>query len=126
MHGPRWGLAIAGALSVLLALWQIQAAAQGLEVAVLPSTVPPITIVTPAHAAAGSRPLMAGGYTSASGVQGIKAHCDLVVAKNGQTLEVIGGNVRNSVSKASLELDTNGRLQSIPRRPWFVILQNRL
>lgn len=75
---------------------------------------------------AGSRPLMAGGYTSALGVEGIKTHCDLVVAKNGKTLEVIGGNVRNSVSKASLELDANGRLQSIPRRPWFVILQNRL
>jgi hypothetical protein len=75
---------------------------------------------------AGSRPLMSGGYTTANGVNGIKAHCDLVVEKNGKTLEVIGGNVRNSVSRSTLELDGQGRLKSIPRRPWFLILENRL
>lgn len=75
---------------------------------------------------AGSRPPMAGGYTSAVGVTGIKAHCDLVVEKNGNTLEVIGGNVRNSVSRSTLELDGKGRLQAVPRRPWFLVLENRL
>jgi hypothetical protein len=74
----------------------------------------------------GSRPLTSAGYTSAGGVDGIKAHCDLVVAKNGNSLEVIGGNVRNSVSRSTLELDAQGRLQAIPRRPWFLILENRL
>lgn len=55
-----------------------------------------------------------------------QTHCDLVVAKAGRSLEVIGGNVRNSVSRTILELDASGRLQPEPRRAWFVILQNRL
>ncbi len=49
-----------------------------------------------------------------------------MVGKQGQTLEVIGGNVRNSVSKSTLELDGEGHLRAMPRRPWFLILQNRL
>lgn len=53
-------------------------------------------------------------------------HCDLVVQKTDTVLEAIGGNVRNSVSRSTLELDGDGRLQVIPRRPWFLILQNRL
>ena len=38
----------------------------------------------------------------------------------------IGGNVRNSVSRTTLELDGQGRLQPVPRRPWFLIMENRL
>jgi hypothetical protein len=30
------------------------------------------------------------------------------------------------VSKSVLELDGAGRLQAVPRRTWFVVLQNRL
>lgn len=74
----------------------------------------------------GSRPSSTGGYTSARGLSGRPTHCDLVVGKSGRTLEVIGGNVRNSVSKVTLELDGSGRLQRVPRRPWFLILENRL
>ena len=66
------------------------------------------------------------GYASARGLRGTPAHCDLVVRKDRKTLEVIGGNVRNSVSKVTLELDGNGHLQAVPRRPWFLILENRL
>jgi len=66
------------------------------------------------------------GYTSTSMLQDVSAHCDLVVGKTGQTLEVIGGNVRNSVSKTSLELDSQGHLQPTHKRPWFLIMQNRL
>jgi hypothetical protein len=69
---------------------------------------------------------MVGGYTSPSMLKGTSTHCDLVIARQGQSLEAIGGNVRNSVSRISVELDANGRLQSVPRRPWFIILQNRL
>ena len=58
--------------------------------------------------AARSRPATYDGYTSAWALEGASTHCDLVVAKNGQTLEVIGGNVRNSVSKSTLELDGTG------------------
>ncbi len=73
-----------------------------------------------------SRIVTIGGYTTASMLYGVSAHCDLVVAKTGRTLEVIGGNVRNSVSRSSLELDAQGRLQRLSRRPWFLILDNRL
>jgi hypothetical protein len=72
------------------------------------------------------RPVVLDGYTSPDALKGANTHCDLVVGKDGQTLEVIGGNVRNSVSKSTLELDSDGHLQAVPRRPWFVILQNRL
>nr|WP_295608797.1 hypothetical protein [uncultured Lamprocystis sp.] len=41
-------------------------------------------------------------------------------------MDVIGGNVRNSVSKTTLELDSQGRLQPVRRRPWFLIMENRL
>jgi hypothetical protein len=66
------------------------------------------------------------GYTSALQIEGAETHCDLVVAKQGRSLEVIGGNVRNSVSKSILELDARGRLQPVPRRPWFLIIETRL
>jgi hypothetical protein len=65
-------------------------------------------------------------YASAWSLRSANAHCDLVVDKKDGTLETIGGNVRNSVSKVTLELDGNGRLQPVPRRPWFLILENRL
>lgn len=73
-----------------------------------------------------SHPVGSDGYTSAWMLRGSNTHCDLVVAKSGQTLEAIGGNVRNSVSKTTLELDSGGRLQPLSRRPWFLILENRL
>jgi hypothetical protein len=66
------------------------------------------------------------GYTSTLQIEGAETHCDLVVAKQGRSLEVIGGNVRNSVSKSILELDGRGRLQPVPRRPWFLIIETRL
>ncbi len=73
-----------------------------------------------------SRPDAINGYTSAWMLNGASAHCDLVVAKTPRTLEAIGGNVRNSVSRSILELDGQGRLQPVPRRPWFLIMENRL
>ena len=55
-----------------------------------------------------------------------KLHCDIVVERQGNQLTAIGGNVRNSVSKTQINLNRNGLLQPSERRPWFVILQNRL
>lgn len=55
-----------------------------------------------------------------------KLHCDIVAEINGQTLQAIGGNVRNSVSKTILTLDPKGYLQHTPHRPWFLIIENRL
>jgi hypothetical protein len=68
----------------------------------------------------------AAAGASAPALRGASVHCDLVVAKEGRILEAIGGNVRNSVSKTTLALDPDGRLKPVPRRPWFLILQNRL
>lgn len=65
-------------------------------------------------------------YSSAETLRYASTHCDLVVAKAGHTLETIGGNVRNSVSKSTLELDRADHLQAMPRRSWFLVLQNRL
>jgi len=59
-------------------------------------------------------------------LQNARAHCDLVVKSDGRVLEAIGGNVRNSVSKSILELDSEGRLQPVERRSWFIVLENRL
>jgi len=53
-------------------------------------------------------------------------HCDIVVERGADTLGVIGGNVRNSVSKTLLRLDQSGRVQPTRRRPWFLVLENRL
>jgi hypothetical protein len=72
------------------------------------------------------RPGTTNGYTSSRMLRNTNTHCDLVVTKKGRQLEAIGGNVRNSVSKVSVELDAAGRLRSVPRRPWFLVLQNRL
>jgi hypothetical protein len=73
-----------------------------------------------------SRPHSYGSDISAQRLRGTPTHCDLVVRKSGKTLEAIGGNVRNSVSKVTLELDTNRHLKAVPRRPWFLVLENRL
>ena len=73
-----------------------------------------------------SRPASFDGYTSPWMLRGANTHCDLVVSKSGRTLEAVGGNVRNSVSRTSLELDGQGHLQPVPRRPWFLIMENRL
>jgi hypothetical protein len=73
-----------------------------------------------------SRPRIVNGYVSARALAGMKGHCDLVVGGGAKKLEVIGGNVRNSVSKTTLELDGKGRLQPSAKRPWFIVIENRL
>jgi hypothetical protein len=55
-----------------------------------------------------------------------KLHCDIVMETKGQTLEAIGGNIRNSVSKTILTLSPKGYLQYTRSRPWFLIIENRL
>ena len=66
-HGPknriyRWGLGTVGLLLLLVSLLQIRGAARGLETIPLRSTVPPVTIVTPANTAPGSRPVVLIGH----------------------------------------------------------------
>jgi hypothetical protein len=55
-----------------------------------------------------------------------KLHCDIVVQHKGHRLEAIGGNVRNSVSKTIIPTGADGKLRPTERRPWFVVLENKL
>jgi hypothetical protein len=56
-------------------------------------------------------------------------HCDIVVATRAGTLDVIGGNVDNSVSMKHIPVAPDGRLASGPDAvvdqdyPWFVVLR---
>jgi hypothetical protein len=50
-------------------------------------------------------------------------HCDLVMFTDGQTLESIGGNVRNSVSKTVRQLGPDGLL--LHDRPWVLVVEDR-
>lgn len=69
---------------------------------------------------------MIRGASDAMFLQNNKLHCDIVVGRQGATLEVIGGNVRNSVSKTVLTLNAKSHLHPIKRRPWFMVIENRL
>jgi len=62
MKTLRWGVGAIGLLLLLLAVWQILAATQGLEITTMRSTAPPLTIVTPQGEARGSRPLVLIGH----------------------------------------------------------------
>lgn len=63
---------------------------------------------------------------SADQIANTKLHCDIVTAVKGRTLEAIGGNVRNSVSKSILQLSPQGHLQPTQSRQWFMIVENKL
>jgi len=51
------------------------------------------------------------------------SHCDLVVAKRSNEIDIIGGNVSDSVTKKTLKLDANGKVKDTTR-PWFVVIKN--
>jgi len=52
-----------------------------------------------------------------------RLHCDVVVYRARTYLEVIGGNVRNSVSKTIVPLDLQGDLRPTPQRHWFLAVE---
>jgi hypothetical protein len=54
-----------------------------------------------------------------------KSHCDLVVAVRPGEIDVIGGNVQDSVTLKTLRTDSQGRLCDTNQK-WFAILRNRL
>jgi hypothetical protein len=54
-----------------------------------------------------------------------KSHADIVVARHDDEIEVIGGNVGNSVTLKHLAVDDDGLLID-PQFEWFAVLQNRL
>jgi hypothetical protein len=58
------------------------------------------------------------------------SHCDVIVARTDDEIDVIGGNLSNSVSKRTLELDGGGRVKLVqPRnldpsaKRWFVLIR---
>lgn len=64
------------------------------------------------------------------------SHCDLVVAKRTNEIDMIGGNVEDSVSKTTIELNAEGKVipngkilvngNPATKRPWFVVIKNLL
>jgi hypothetical protein len=54
-----------------------------------------------------------------------KSHCDLVVAVRPGEIDVIGGNVQDSVTLKRLKTDSQGLLVDGHYR-WFAVLANRL
>lgn len=54
-----------------------------------------------------------------------KSHCDIVVSKKQNQIEVIGGNVNNSVTKKILRTDDKGRLID-NKYNWFSVIKTNL
>ncbi|MGR9116065.1 MAG: DUF2272 domain-containing protein [Gammaproteobacteria bacterium] len=52
-------------------------------------------------------------------------HCDLVVAKRSDQLDLIGGNVLDAVSLTHVNLDVRGCALPTPHRPWLIVLEQR-
>jgi hypothetical protein len=53
-----------------------------------------------------------------------QSHCDIVVAKEDNKIEVIGGNVGDSVSKKVVELDDDGFVKKKGKK-WFAIIKTK-
>ena len=54
-----------------------------------------------------------------------KSHCDIVVSTKGNQIEVIGGNVNQSVTKKILRTDSKGRLID-DNYKWFTVIKNNI
>ncbi|MCI0431316.1 MAG: DUF2272 domain-containing protein [Rhodospirillales bacterium] len=53
-----------------------------------------------------------------------ESHTDIVVAQRPGEIDVIGGNVRDSVTKKTIPLTTSGLIMD-RSHPWFVVLKRR-
>jgi hypothetical protein len=60
-------------------------------------------------------------YRNSAGERFFSSHCDVVVAKRPTAIDVIGGNVSESVTRATISL-VNGRVPSTSNR--FVLIRN--
>lgn len=54
-----------------------------------------------------------------------QSHCDIVVSTKGNQIEVIGGNVNQSVTKKILSTDSKGRLID-DNYKWFTVIKNNI
>ena len=52
-------------------------------------------------------------------------HCDLVVAQRPGELDVIGGNVQDTVGLAHIKLDGAGKVLTTKARPWLLVIEQR-
>lgn len=64
-------------------------------------------------------------YDNAVNQGTFKSHCDLVVAVRPREIDVIGGNVGNSVSLRTLACDNRGLLVDTSQ-PWFAVIETRI
>ena len=64
-------------------------------------------------------------YDTATKTGNYKSHTDIVVDVREGEIDVIGGNVSESVTKKTLEIDSEGRLID-DSEDWFVVLSNQL
>jgi pimeloyl-ACP methyl ester carboxylesterase len=62
MKRANWFIGVAGLLLVILSIWQIRTASQGLEITRMVSSNTPITIIAPISARGESRPLVLVGH----------------------------------------------------------------
>lgn len=53
------------------------------------------------------------------------SHCDIVVKKNSNNIEVIGGNVADSVTKRIIKTDKKGRINDKSKN-WFTVLKTNI
>ena len=67
-------------------------------------------------------------YADAASRDDYFSHCDIVVARQGNVLTVIGGNVADSVTKNTVKLDAHGFLpaKSAIGGPYIVVITNTL
>lgn len=58
---------------------------------------------------------------------GYNSHTDLVVAKRSNEIDVIGGNVRDSVTKKTLPINAKGQVVEVDGHPffWFAVMKRR-
>lgn len=57
-----------------------------------------------------------------------KLHCDLVwkIFPRSRIMHLLGGNVADAVTLTIAPIDARGRAIPDPRRPWFMVVENRL
>lgn len=68
----------------------------------------------------------AGGRTTLDNLDRGPGHCDLVVERRAGEVQVIGGNVHDSVTRSVFPLDANGFLSPLSGRPLFTVIENKL
>jgi len=128
MNARRWIVGIVGLLLVLLAVWQIMAASQGLEVTRIGSAQPPLTVVAPQGVLGGdegeSRPLILIGHGIAGsgvimrGFANTLAHAGYTVVL--WDFDGHGANIRPmpSGTRDSLRGNVEAALAEAIRRGW--------